>query len=212
MIIKNIKNKIEEIKNIKNKNSGFTLVEALTAIFVLTFVVVGLMTVVSDSLFATKYARDEITANFLLQETIDFVRNDRDTSVFLNTSSDINTAWDSFYAKYEAVGCNNTSTGCTLNANVSSGSNIFSCTVDACRYLYLEDPEGDKDNSNNSFYITRDHPSWTSAKPRTNFRRTLKVVKQGVDNNQLVVTAKVYWKNGNLNKSRTLTTTLSKWQ
>lgn len=202
---RNIKNKIEIIKSIKNKNGGFTLVEALTAIFVLTFVVVGLMTVVSDSLFATKYARDEITANFLLQEAIDFVRNDRDTRVFLNTNYDINTAWSNFYATYDNAECENTTTGCALDVHVPSGPNVFSCSNDGCRYLYL-----DETASSGSFYLTINHPGGTSGKTRTNFKRTLTVVNQGED--QLLVTAKVNWKNGNLNKSRTLTTTLSKWQ
>lgn len=205
MIINRIKNNITVIKDIKNKNGGFTLVEALTAIFILTFVVVGLMTVVSDSLFATKYARDEITANYLLQEAIDFVRNDRDTSVFLNVENDINTAWTNFYTKYTNVGCNNTSVGCTIDVNVPSGSNIFTCSSDDCRYLYL-----DETATSNSFYLTNNHPSGKSGKTRTNFKRTLTVVSEGDD--QLVVTAKVSWKNGNLNKSRVLTTTLSKWQ
>lgn len=202
---KNIKNKIEIIKSIKNKDGGFTLVEALTAIFVLTFVVVGLMTVVSDSLFATKYARDEITANFLLQEAIDFVRNDRDTRVFLNTDYDINTAWNNFYAIYDIAECENITTGCTLDVHVPSGSNVFSCSNDSCRYLYL-----DETASSGSFYLTSNHPGGISGKTRTNFKRTLTVVNQGED--QLLVTAKVDWKNGNLNKSRILTTTLSKWQ
>lgn len=205
MIINRIKNNITVIKDIKNKNGGFTLVEALTAIFILTFVVVGLMTVISDSLFATKYARDEITANYLLQEAIDFVRNDRDTSVFLNVENDINTAWTNFYTKYTNVGCNNTSVGCTIDVNVPNGSNIFTCSSDACRYLYL-----DETATSNSFYLTSNHPSGISGKTRTNFKRTLTVVSEGDD--QLVVTAKVSWKNGNLNKSRVLTTTLSKWQ
>lgn len=206
MIINRIKNKIARIKKTKNKNSGFTLVEALTAIFILTFVVVGLMTVVSDSLFATKYARDEITANFLLQEAIDFVRNDRDTSVFLNTSYDIDTAWSNFYTKYDSADCE-TPAGCTIDVRVPSGPNIFSCASDTCRYLYL-----DETASSNSFYLTTNHPSASgiSGKTRTDFKRVINMVNQGVD--QLVVTAKVTWKNGNLNKSRTLTTTLSKWQ
>lgn len=202
---KNIKNKIEIIKSIKNKDGGFTLVEALTAIFVLTFVVVGLMTVVSDSLFATKYARDEITANFLLQEAIDFVRNDRDTRVFLNINYDINTAWNNFYATYDNAECENTATGCTLDVHVPSGPNVFSCSNDSCRYLYQ-----DETASSGSFYMTNNYPGGTSGKTRTNFKRTLTVVNKGED--QLLVTAKVSWKNGNLNKSRTLTTTLSKWQ
>ena len=114
---------------------GFTLVEALTAIFILTFVIVGLMTVVSSSLFAARYARDEVTANYLLQEVIDYVRNDRDTSVFLETNpGGLDTAWSEFYAKYTDCVTN----GCTIDV-MTGDSSIEACSSTECPYLYLNE-------------------------------------------------------------------------
>jgi len=78
---------IKTDKKTKNKkifkhNKGFTLVEAMFAIFILTFVIVQLMTVVSSSLYSARYAKQEIIMNFLIQEALDGIRNDRDSSVF----------------------------------------------------------------------------------------------------------------------------------
>ena len=197
-----IKNRISLISKSKNKQGGFTLVEALTAIFILTFVVVGLMTVVSDSLFATKYAKDEITVNYLLQEAIDYVRNDRDTMVFLNREVGIGDAWTSFYTKYTTANCNNTTSGCSLDVNTSNG-NLISCPSSGCSNLYL-----DESITGNYFYSTES--LGTTRKIKTNFKRMLNVTSVG--DSQIEVKATVYWRNGNSNKSRFLTTTLSKWQ
>ncbi len=199
-----IKNKIKLLKSFKNKEAGFTLVEALTAIFILTFVVVGLMTVVSDSLFATKYAKDEITANYLLQEAIDYVRNDRDTRVFLNTTKGMDEAWSAFYQTYANANCH--LEGCALDANVPGG-NLTACPTAGCSYLYLDES---LDPLDRYFYSTNNGGISTALKLKTNFRRKLIVKMGGQD--QIEVSATVYWRNGNLPRERTLTTTLSKWQ
>src|SRR5574343_579243 len=162
MIINRIKNNITVIKDIKNKHGGFTLVEALTAIFILTFVVVGLMTVVSDSLFATKYAKDEITANYLLQEAIDYVRNDRDTRVFLNTTKGMDEAWSAFYQTYANANCH--LEGCALDANVSGG-NLTACPTAGCSYLYLDES---LDPLDRYFYSTNNGGISIALKLKTN--------------------------------------------
>lgn len=108
-----IKNKNREFKT---TTSGFTLVEALFAIFILTFVIVGLMTVVASSLFSSRYAKQEIVMNFLLQEAADAIRNDRDTRVFLG---DLN--WDNFVTEY----VNNCKEGCRLEINPKEDGGDF---------------------------------------------------------------------------------------
>lgn len=203
-MINNInKNKINLFSNLKNQQGGFTLVEALTAIFILTFVVVGLMTVVSDSLFATKYARDEITANYLLQEAIDYVRNDRDTNVFLSTSG-IEQSWTNFYQRYANAGCDG-EYGCALDVNEEDG-NLTACSSAGCSYLYLKEVLSTDDK----YFYSTSNSLPTTSKVKTNFRRTLKVTSD-VDG-QIQVVVKVTWKNGNIPRTRELTTTLSRWQ
>jgi Tfp pilus assembly protein PilV len=85
---------------------GFTLVEAMFAIFILTFVIVGLMSVVSSSIYSSRYAGQEIVVNFLMQETADRIRNDRDNRVFWGGET-----WDSFVSGYE----NTCKDGCVFN-------------------------------------------------------------------------------------------------
>lgn len=60
---------------------GFTLIETLVAITLLTVAIVAPMALAAQSLAAAYYARDQITAFFLAQEAIEAVRSVRDAQV-----------------------------------------------------------------------------------------------------------------------------------
>ncbi len=58
--------------------TGFTLVETLVAITILLLAIGGPMFAVSQSLKSSYYARDQITAFYLAQDAIEYIRNLRD--------------------------------------------------------------------------------------------------------------------------------------
>lgn len=178
--------KTQTIKN----NKGFTLVEVMSAILILTFTVVGTMTIVANSLFAARYARDEITANYLLQEVIDYIRNDRDTTVFLESGG----TWAGFSGNYNE--CSN-SNGCYFDVSASS-VDINNCPSDGCPNLYY-----DESATNNVFY------NYTTG-IITKFKRKIVVGQNGAD--EIDVTVTVSWKNGSLDKTRELKTSFMNWQ
>lgn len=62
----------------KKKNRGFTLIEALVAIAILTVSIAGPITIASRGIASAVFARDQITAFYLAQEAIEFIRNKRD--------------------------------------------------------------------------------------------------------------------------------------
>jgi prepilin-type N-terminal cleavage/methylation domain-containing protein len=62
----------------KKKNKGFTLIEALVAITILTVSIAGPITIASRGMASAVFARDQITAFYLAQEAIEFIRNKRD--------------------------------------------------------------------------------------------------------------------------------------
>ena len=59
--------------NLKNRNSGFTIVEALVAITILLIAVVGPLSLLSIALRDSIYIRNEITANYLAQEGLEVI-------------------------------------------------------------------------------------------------------------------------------------------
>ena len=79
----------------KNKNSsGFTLVETLVAIAIFTTSILALMVVLTSGISNINYAKKKMTATYLAQEGIEYVRNMRDTSVLSNSTSQ--EGWESF--------------------------------------------------------------------------------------------------------------------
>lgn len=59
---------------------GFTLVETLVAVFVITMAIAGTMAAVSKGLQSSYYSRDQITAFFLADEAMEIIRNQRDSN------------------------------------------------------------------------------------------------------------------------------------
>jgi len=71
----------------KNKKAGFTLVETLVAISIFTSSIVVLMSVLGSGISNTNYAKDKITAGYLAQEGIEYLRNARDQYLLTNLDS-----------------------------------------------------------------------------------------------------------------------------
>lgn len=70
--------------HILKTDSGFTLVETMVAISLLTIAIVAPMTLTTQSLASAYYSRDQITAFHLAQEAIESVRHARDGNVLKN--------------------------------------------------------------------------------------------------------------------------------
>lgn len=185
-IFKQIKNNKGLVRhNVQSTSGGFTLIETMVAVLILSMALTALLGLISGSLFYARYSRNEITANYLLQEVIDSVKNERDSSIFLTQ-----TEWGDFVNKYNQCEMN----GCEID--VLSGE-VNGCDSDGCRDLnYNENAE------NGSFY---NYVNGT----RSNFNRKVVVVS---DDHELNVTVTVSWQNGNLSKSRSLSSSILNWQ
>lgn len=67
----------------KHKNRGFTLIETLVAVSLLSIAIVAPMSLVSKSLTTAYYARDQVIAIHLAQEIIETIRHIRDHNILL---------------------------------------------------------------------------------------------------------------------------------
>ncbi len=79
---------------------GFTLIETMIAVTILTLAMAGPLFTASRSIIAAQTARDQLTASYLAQEGIEYVRMMRDNQyldAYRTLSTDVaGVAWDNF--------------------------------------------------------------------------------------------------------------------
>lgn len=186
------------------KNSGFTLIETMIAVFILVVAMVGLLGLISSSLFAARYAKNDIIANYLVQEAIDSIRNDRDTFAFQKVADTSIGGWSNFRSKYSS--CFN-SNGCEIEPALGT---ISACNPSSetildlpCRVLNYNDTDASKD-----YYTYATLPG----NVKSNFKRQV-IMSINSNNNpdELDIKVTVQWLNGNLVKSRSSRVSLLNW-
>ena len=173
---------------IKSQLKGFTLVETMVAIFILTISITTFMSIVANGLFTSRYARDEITAGYLMQEVVDYIRNDRDTNILLGT-----TTWANFLTRYSS--CTSSGNGCYIEvSDDNTGPRV--CPDQYCSIYYNE-------NATSGPYYSY------SGSTKSKFTRRIVVTNPVADEMDIEVT--VTWLNGNKTITKSLKTTLMKW-
>lgn len=120
--------KMKIIKNTKEKmfgNKGFTLLETLVAIFILVLAITGPMVFAQSTLRAAFQSRDQITAFYLAQDVIEFIKNVRDTNGLKSQE------WLSGLETCTASGGLDGSVSCSIDTRYGS-VDIDSCGGNVC--------------------------------------------------------------------------------
>lgn len=71
---------------IYNRKRGFTLVEAMVAISILSLSITAPLLIAQKGIGSAIYAKDQITAFYLAQEGVEYIRNVRDMNRIANVS------------------------------------------------------------------------------------------------------------------------------
>ncbi len=183
-----------------NERGGFTLIETLVAISLLTMAIVAPVTLTNQSLQSAYYARDQITAFYLAQEAVEAIRALRDNQILLIATS-------------------GNASGINLFGNIPSNDQPF--TVDAHRLSNpsqeITDCSSPTDPSscpplqtNGVLYgYAQGESGWTN----TNFTRwVVASYVPGSSNNEIRVTATVTWKSAAFaTRSFSLSENLYRW-
>lgn len=181
---------------------AFTLVETMVAVAIITVAVAGPMVTASRAALAANLSKDQLTASYLAQEGIEYVRMLRDQTYLTDKVDGVSnlsaTAWTDFVLGSKDTSITNCrSSACTFDPAVDVGFSLVPCAGDACGPLYLA----------NGIY-TQDTTIVGSVK--TPFTRTIQVTDVALSDERVVST--VSWKYHEQTYSVTITDHLTPWQ
>jgi prepilin-type N-terminal cleavage/methylation domain-containing protein len=151
--------------------AGFTLVEAMVAIAILSISITGPLVIAQKGIASAVYSRDQVTAFYLAQEAVEYVRNARDTN--RNNGLDWKTGLG------ECVALN-----CTIDAtqDISLESAIATVASGPSNPISL--------NKSSGLYGYSAAVGWTP----TLFRRLVSISSPaGAEDREIIVSVKVSW-------------------
>ena len=152
----------------------------MVAIAIFSGSVLALLSVLSSGISNTSYAKQKITAIYLNQEGIEYIRNIRDTFVAYSASGQV--GWDAFKAKLSNASCQ-TSTGCYFD-DTNTPNPITSITMNACG-----------SSCPDIFYNSATGQySYNSSGVDTNMSRKINVTTINAD--EIKISSTVYYKQG----------------
>ena len=168
------------------KNSGFTMIEMLIAVFIFTVALTALMSIASRGLRTANQAQKQVVGNYLALEGIEIVRNMRDKSFLaLNTS---NNRFDNIF---ETNGCRIGVDECHVVLN-STGVVLEPCPEEECTIYYSEDQSTYRNNQHNSTYIP------------TEYTRTITLTESATNSSELYALVVVRWNGGEVSYGENL--------
>jgi prepilin-type N-terminal cleavage/methylation domain-containing protein len=182
----------------KNSNSGFTLLEAIVAISVISIGVVGVMNIVPQLFSAISINSSRLTAAYLAQEGIEIVRNIRDTNWLQARDPTKSSPWD------DGLVC--ASPPCEWQGDYTTVTftdteDFEKCTDSGYNCHPYDDARLKIDGG---FY------RYSSSGTETPFRRKITIEPEGSD--ILKITVEVSWEERGRSHSFSVQENLYKWQ
>lgn len=208
------------MRNNINKNSGFTLIETIIAIFLLMATITALMELVSRTLISTRGQRLEVTAQYLAQEGLEYVRNNRDSA--LNGGATWYTPASTDFVQLGPGPCpvvgKKTPSLCPC---IYAAGNPGACTVDPLTDQIAACPSGGScpalikvDVSGKQILCTPGAgcPGTNTTVGATTFVRSIRLTPSSSNVDELFVDVTVNWVDtGGVNKTKVINSSLLNW-
>ncbi len=189
----------------RNKNQGFTLVETLVAISIFTTSILVMMSILAKGISNTESAKRKVTATYLAQEGVEYMRNMRDTFVLYFGNSQ--TGWNNFHGKLIGASCFNAG-GCYFD----SYSLDYTNPSEPMAYIFLGPPNSPQQplwyDSATGIYSD----GFTTGAMNSGYTRTIRATVVGSwPSNEMKITSTVTWTQGSGNYSVSFSENLFNW-
>lgn len=192
----------------RHNQAGFTLIETLVAILILAMAIGALLTLTAGGFFTIRYAKNDIVASNLLQESLEYIRNTRDSEA----QKIVPSSWDQWFDTYRNANCTDPDVGCMVNPYArASTSRVIACDADGtevCDNLYYFPSDGFYSYAPAADNLFSSLSSGTEL--QTSFIRTI-TMEESANGADIVVTATMEWMNGTNKKQTTQSIILTKW-
>lgn len=181
---------------------AFTLIETLVAITILTLAVAGPSFIASRAIIAAQTARDQLTALYLAQEGIEYVRmmrDDRYLAAYQEGGTNVSEeAWDDFLSDQALGKCRAPHSICTLDTTPGAVKSLDDClgnTRDSCDPLSVAQ------------LYTQQNASGSTETP---FTRTIQATE--ISPTEVKIISTVSWDFHNILYSVTVSDLLTSWK
>jgi len=176
----------------KRKEKGFTLVEVLVSLFILTVGVGGAFVAIRTLTMASNINNSRLTASYLGQEGIEIIRNIRDTN-WLQSRADSSVSWDD--------GINEDDWEIDYQTKTLSETNFENCEEESDCMSY------------NKRFLKKDSNGFFSysSGDKTPFKRKVNITKKSSEDNGMVVSVTVMWKERGRSNSIEVTEIIQNW-
>ena len=183
------------IKNIYKKR-GFSLIETLIAITILMIAITGPLALVQAGLFSANHERNEVTAIYLAQEAMEYVKNLRDSNSYV-LNSGISGDWlASPDGTLLTTICGSVTSGCYVDPHKTlfAGTSFIQPVSSGRELLQLTTVGG-----------VQEYDYSTSGAP-TSFERivTVDLVPSSVSPDEAAVSVTVNWNDNNISRTYTI--------
>jgi len=188
-----------EVTNMKHqirKNQrGFTILESVVAIFILSLSITGVFSAVQQSLSQAILAKDEVQAFYLAQEAVEIIRNKRDANQLNKIVNSSSNSWLYGITENVADPCYFGKV-CRVDAN-NQAFTYCGSTWNSCPIL--------NQNTNTYLYSYTSGANWVAAK----FKREIQI--ESINVNEIAVTVRISWSKGIINREFKAKTHLLNW-
>ncbi|MEY4440776.1 MAG: hypothetical protein RLY49_402 [Candidatus Parcubacteria bacterium] len=154
-----------------NNIRGFTIIETLVAIFILLISTTGPLAFTQSGLRSAFFARDQVTAFYLAQESIETIKNVRDNNLIGYRDGDTDIDWLNKISDCGDISQIGATASCNIGLIQGDNTSFVECQRDACSLSY--------DSTSYRFTIDGTNPS--------KYTRTVYITRMTTDEIQVIV-------------------------